>query len=431
MPPPLQLLLLLFLFLNSSSSAATVTNSTTTTTTTEAPSPSPTPTTHSSSLDPKQLKALQSLNLPTQKPNSICSQPTTTCDLASPFRHLLTLQLLNCSDDVSLSFTALKSLSTLQNLSFINCPIAPIRFPSELSLNLHSFIAVNSLRHLTGVWLSRLVNLTDLTVTNVEVNTSGLYVILGNMEKLKTVTISQANLTGSLPKHIKAKLTHIDFSGNQLKGNIPSSLIALEDLESLNLESNSLDGEMPLEFGDLISLKNLSLAYNSFSGSIPESMAAIPDLVHIDLSNNQLNGTIPRYLADMKGLKYLSLAHNQLHGILPFNASFLKRLEVFKVNGNSDLCYNHTNYSPNVKLGISPCDKHGLPMSPPPAKDSSGGGGGGDSDNNDYGDDSGNDTSKKEEHHHGPSKIVLGLAIGLSSIVFLIVFLVLLSKWCG
>ena len=35
-----------------------------------------------------------------------------------------------------------------------------------------------------------------------------------------------------------------------------------------------------------------------------------------------------------------------------------------------------------------------------------------------------------KEHHHGPNKVVLGVAIALSSIVFLVVFLILCSKCC-
>ena len=67
-------------------------------------------------------------------------------------------------------------------------------------------------------------------------------------------------------------------------------------------------------------------------------------------------------------------------------------------------------------------------MSPPASKaDSSADESSSDSD---YDESDGGDSSNKKEHHHGPSKVVLGVAIGLSSIVFLIVFLVLLSKWC-
>ena len=156
-------------------------------------------------------------------------------------------------------------------------------------------------------------------------------------------------------------------------------------------------------------------------------MSAIPGLVHVDLSSNQFNGTIPRFLSELKSLKYLNLANNEFHGVMPFNGSFIKRLVVFKVGGNSNLCYNHTVLSSKLKLGIAPCDKHGLPMSPPASKEDSSAD---ESSDSDYDDSDGNDSSHKKEDHHGPNKVVLGVAIGLSSIVFLIVFLVLLSKWC-
>ena len=435
--PPLFLpLLLLLLLLTTTAEAATVTANATL-----PPSPSPTasptpPTTRTpspsihSTLDPKQLRALQSLDIPTAK--DPCSQPSphnaTICDSSSPFRHLVSLHLSNCFSDLSLSYTALKSLSTLQSLSFTNCPVTPIRFPLDLALSLRSFTCIHSLKHLTGVGLAHFVNLTDLTVSNVPVNTSGLYVVLGNMHKLRSVTISNANVTGYIPKHLLFNLTHIDFSGNGLKGRIPSSITLLENLESLNLSSNALTGGIPSNFGDLISLKNVSLGSNSLSGAIPDSISAIPDLAHVDLSSNQLNGTIPKFFAEMKNLRYLNLGNNEFHGVLPFNLTFMKRLAVFKVGGNSNLCYNHTILSSKLKLGIAPCDKHGLPLSPPPAKDDSSGDDSG-SDSSDY-DDESDDSSSKKEGHHGPNKVVLGVAIALSSIVFLIVFLILLKR-CG
>ncbi|KAB2078162.1 hypothetical protein ES319_A06G143300v1 [Gossypium barbadense] len=428
-PPPLflfllHLLLLLFIATNATKLTAL------------SPTPSPTPPTTSksstSALDPQQIRALQSLHIPTTR--DPCIQPSphnaTICDNSKPFRHLISLDLFNCSSDLSLSFTALKSLSSLHSLSFTNCRASPIRFPSHLSLSLTSFSCIHSLRCLTGVWLSRFVNVTDLTVSYTSINTHGLYVILGNMHKLKTITISHANLTGSLPRHLHLNLTHIDLSNNKLKGKIPTSLTLLEDLEFLNLSSNGLNGVIPTEFGDLISLKNVSLASNSFSGPIPDSLSAIPGLVHVDLSNNQLNGTVPRFFSELKELKVLNLENNKLHGVLPFNASFIKRLDVLKVGGNGNLCYNHSVLSSKIKLGIAPCDKHGMPMLPPPTKESSSGDSESESSDYDYDDDGAEGANEKKGHHHGPNKVVLGVAIGLSSIVFLIVFFVLLSKWC-
>lgn len=376
-----------------------------------------------SPLDPKQLRALQSLNIPTSK--DPCSpHSAASCDSAAPFRHLLSLTLSNCSEDVALSLTALKSLSTLTSLSFVNCPVTPIRFPSELTSNLRSFTCVNSLKKLTGVWLSRMQNVTELTVSRVSVTASGPTIILGGMKFLHSVTLSQANLTGTLPKHWHPNLTFVDLSANHLRGKIPISLTRLENLAHLNLSSNSLNETIPTTIGDLSSLQNLSMAANSLTGPIPESLAAMPALAHLDLSSNQLNGTIPSFIRDMKKLKYLNLASNNFHGVLPFNATFIKRLEVFKVGGNSNLCYNHTVLGSKVKLGIAACDKHGLPLSPPPAKDSTA------DDSSDGTDDDYDDNAVEKKHHNGPNKVVLGVAIGLSSIVFLIIFLVLLSKCC-
>ncbi|KAE8728759.1 putative Pentatricopeptide [Hibiscus syriacus] len=442
-PPPLFLLLLLFLFsTTTTSAAASTTNVTKPATPTLSPTPPTTkgPSSSSSTLDPKQIRALQSLNIATAR--DPCVQPSpnnaTVCDTSKPFRHLVSLHLSNCSSNVSLSSAALKSLSSLHSLSFTNCHASPIRLPSDLSFSLTSFSCIHSLRHLTAVWLSRFVNLTDLTVSYTPINTRGLYVILGNMHKLKTLTISHANLSGSLPRHLHLNLTHVDLSNNKLKGKIPTSLTLLEDLEFLNLSSNGLNGVIPTEFGDLISLKNISLATNSFSGTIPDSMSAIPGLIHVDLSNNQLKGTVPSFFSELKKLKVLNLENNELHGVIPFNASFIKRLDVLKLGGNGNLCYNQSSLSLKMKIGIAPCDKHGLPISPLPSKESSRDSG---SESSDYGDDdndgggggggSADNTSEKKEHHHGPNKVVLGVAIGVSSIVFLIVFLLLLSKWCG
>ncbi|KAL8108202.1 hypothetical protein AgCh_024590 [Apium graveolens] len=145
-------------------------------------------------------------------------------------------------------------------------------------------------------------------------------------------------------------------------------------------------------------------------------------LSHLDLSSNQLNGTIPKFISEMKNLKFLNLEKNKFHGVMPFNGSFIKRLVVFKIGGNSDLCYNHTLLSKKLKLGIAACDKHGLPIPPPPAKEDS---------SSDYSDTSEDDSDEDEsdgnyDDHHGPSKVVIVVAVGLSSIVFLVIFFIVL-----
>ncbi|KAM0938368.1 putative non-specific serine/threonine protein kinase [Dioscorea sansibarensis] len=425
MKPTTSLVLFLLLLL-----LISISTSSTTTTIPATPSPISSPTSPST-LDPKQLSALHALGLSnTLDP---CSNPSpynnaTSCDSSRPFRHLLSLHLSNCSSDLPIS--ALRSLSTLTSLSFSNCPLpAPRLLPSSLSLSLHSFSCSSSLHHLSSLFLSRLHNLSYLSVLDVPISGSGVAIITSHMPHLISLTLSRTNLSSILPHHWHPlHLSHIDLSSNQLKGHIPYSISLLSSLKALNLTSNSLHGPLPDSLGDLISLRNISLSHNSFSGPIPDSLSSLSSLVHLDLSSNQLNGTLPSLFSSMKNLKYLNLEDNNFHGVVPYNATFIKRLQVFKVGRNSNLCYNHSLLSSKLELGIARCDHYGLPVSPPPDKssdysgddeDDGGGGGSGDRRRSDGG------------HHSGPSKLVVGVAIALSCLVFLVVFLVCLSKVCG
>ncbi|CAH8358523.1 unnamed protein product [Eruca vesicaria subsp. sativa] len=375
----------------------------------------------SSPLDPKQLKALKILTVTKDPCNNNHSSTTITCDDANPFRHITSLSFKNSS---SLPSKTLKPLSkTLLSLSFLNCPsLSP---PKHLPTSLHTFSSLSSFhRHpLSGVYLARLINLTTLTISSTPIKASGLYVILGNMPNITTLTLSSSNLPGKIPKTFHSNLTHIDLSNNLLRGSLRRSITLLTNLESLNLSRNSLSGEIPNSIGDLTLLKNLSLASNRFSGLIPNSVSYLSQLTHLDLSGNKLNGVVPRFFSGMESLKHLNLADNSFRGVLPYNESFIKKLEFFQVRGNSGLCYNNTVVSWKLNLGIAPCDKYGLPLSPsPPRKEE-------DSTSEEEEDDYDEDGDKKEEEDGSDNKIVLGVAIGLSWLVFLIVFLILLAKW--
>ncbi|KAJ4749714.1 Leucine rich repeat family protein [Rhynchospora pubera] len=388
------------------------------------------PTRPGSSLDPRQLTALESLGFPST--SDACAVPSlrdnaTSCDAAAPFRHLISLRLANCSTDLDLPYTVLQSLSTLKSISFLNCPIPPPRrLPPQLASSLHSFSCISSLRRVPGALLSPLRNLTELYLTGVPVMASAPIMIISNMVDLTRLTISSANMSGPIPHHWHClDLVHLDFSFNRLKGVIPGTISMLGSLQTLNLSSNFLTGYIPDSIGDMVSLKNVSLSNNSFFGSIPSSLLDLIDLVQLDLSSNQFNGSIPTFFSGLKKLRVLNLENNNFQGVIPFNSSFISKLEVFKVGGNSNLCYNHTMLSSKLKLGIAPCNRYGLPMSPPGDHLRSDGS----DDMDDYGEaDSGHDGNGD---HHGPSKVVLGVAIGLSCLVFLVIFLVCLSKVCG
>lgn len=222
---------------------------------------------------------------------------------------------------------------------------------------------------------------------------------LGAVKFQHSVTISQTNLPEFQPQNWPSYLTSIDFSGKNLVGTIPTSI------------------------GNLLYLQNLSLASNSLTGPIPSSISEMHELVHLDLSSNQLNGTVPQFISDIKNLKFLNLENNKFRGVLPFKESFISRLVVFRIGWNNDLCYNRTTFSQDMKLGISPCDRHGLPIAKPMAiysvKES-------DCDCDDK-----DDRGLKPHDHRHPRHVVFALALILSCGIFLILALVMLSKKCS
>ncbi|KAL6614519.1 hypothetical protein ACP70R_036789 [Stipagrostis hirtigluma subsp. patula] len=384
-------------------------------------------------LDPRQLLALRALGLGARRadPCGAGAAVNASCDAGAPFRRVTSLVLTNCSETTSVSAAALEALAqSLRALAFSDCPAAPPRAlpPEQLASGLREFSCTDSLHRLSAVWLSHLTNLTQLTVVDTPLATGSpteLAVVVSHMEHLTRLTISNANLSGFLPHHWHCpNLTHLDLSGNRITGAIPDTLTLLAGITHLNLSSNVLNGHIPTSIGDLISLTTMDLSNNSLSGGIPDTVSTLPELEVLNLGSNRLNGSIPLFFAEMRGLKELNLENNDFDGVVPFTAKFLSRLRVFRAAGNGKLCYNRSVLSAEIAVGVAPCDKYGFPVQPPPATaqsersaDYDDGGGDGDAD-------AGADTKG------GPSTAVLGVAIGLSCLAFLVILLVCLCKVC-
>ncbi|CAL4947425.1 unnamed protein product [Urochloa decumbens] len=389
-------------------------------------------------LDPQQLVALRALGLGAHQHADPCGAAAAgamnaSCDAGSPFRRVTSLSLTNCSDTTSVSAAALEALApSLRALSFADCPAAPPRAlpPEQLASGLRAFSCTASLHHLSAVWLSHLANLTELTVADTPLATGSptaeLAVVVSHMERLERLTISRANLSGFLPHHWHCpNLTHLDLSGNRIAGDIPDTLTLLAGITHLNLSSNILTGQIPSSIGDLISLTTLDLSKNTLSGGIPDTVSTLPELEVLDLGSNRLNGSIPALLAEMRGLRELNLENNDFDGMVPFSAKFLSRLRVFRAAGNGKLCYNRSVLPAEAAVGVAPCDKYGFPVLPPPATARS-------ERSADY-DDGGGDGGEADagaDARGGPSAAVLGVAIGLSCLAFLVILLVCLCKVC-
>ncbi|KAK1667090.1 hypothetical protein QYE76_055249 [Lolium multiflorum] len=386
-------------------------------------------------LDPQQLIALRALGLAPHRAGDPCDAEgavAASCDAGAPLRRVTSLALTNCSDTTSVSAAALEALApSLRTLAFLDCPAAPPRLlpPDQLAAGLWYFSCTASLRRLSAVWLSRLANLTELAVADTPLATgsvSELAVVISHMDRLTRLTLSNANLSGSLPHHWHCpNLTRLDLSRNRIAGSIPDTITLLAGITRLNLSSNALTGHIPADIGDLISLTAVDLSNNSLSGGIPETVSTLPELEVLNLGSNKLNGSIPPFLSEMRGLKELNLENNDFDGMLPFSARFLSSLSVFRAAGNAKLCYNRSVLAPEVAVGVAPCDKYGYPVTAPPAATAQS------QKSTAYDDDGGGDGDRDADASGGgPSAVVLGLGIGLSCLAFVVILLVCLCKVC-
>ncbi|KAJ7949601.1 Leucine-rich repeat receptor protein kinase [Quillaja saponaria] len=88
-------------------------------------------------------------------------------------------------------------------------------------------------------------------------------------------------------------LRSIDFSRNNLSGEIPRDIMRLFALVSLNLSRNSLTGIIPNEVGQMKMLESLDLSRNQLNGEIPPSLSSLSFISNLNISYNNLSGRIP------------------------------------------------------------------------------------------------------------------------------------------
>ena len=122
--------------------------------------------------------------------------------------------------------------------------------------------------------------------------------------------------------------------GNNLSGEIPSSIGNLTNLQYLRLVNKNLSGSIPSEIGNLTNLIELDLSENEFSGSIPSEIGNLTNLTLLGLYDNNLSGEIPSSIGNLTNLQYLWLNDNNLSGEIPSSIGNLTNLQSFYINYN-------------------------------------------------------------------------------------------------
>lgn len=111
-------------------------------------------------------------------------------------------------------------------------------------------------------------------------------------------------------------------------------------MTGIDLSLNNLSGELPQDLGALDALRILNLSRNLFSGNIVSMVGSMESLESLDLSWNMLSGEIPTSLSNLAFLAYMNLSYNNLTGRIP-SGTQLDTLYAYKpdmYDGNVGLC---------------------------------------------------------------------------------------------
>ena len=142
---------------------------------------------------------------------------------------------------------------------------------------------------------------------------------LGNLSDLQVLSMDGDSLNGQFPSSITAltNLRTLNLSDHQLSGQLPNGMKNLTALENLIVVNNNFSGELPSELGELASLRGLFLSANDFTGEIPISYGNLSELVELEISRCNLSGSIPAEIGQLSKLNELILFENNLEGCFP------------------------------------------------------------------------------------------------------------------
>jgi Leucine-rich repeat (LRR) protein len=290
------------------------------------------------------------------------SIPTELCQLSNLNTMYLTLNSLSGSIPPCLGSLPIAQLDLAHNL-------LTGAIPTELE-NLEDTLLVLSTddNMFTGDpsdVFTKLPRLTHLTSSYNRLNFTMASNFLENTIYLKTLDLSNNEISGSFPVHLMTYnypfLTVMDLSQNDLIGEFSDNvnivrpflylgahdnrmtgsienLVNLTNLVHLDLSNNQFTGPMD-PAGQWMEVQNLFLSENSFDpGPIPESFAQLRNIQELSLRNTNRTGTIPENIAqNWTFVEMIDLGSNELVGPIPENFGELLNLQYLLLFDNDGI----------------------------------------------------------------------------------------------
>ncbi|EOY19925.1 Receptor like protein 6, putative [Theobroma cacao] len=153
------------------------------------------------------------------------------------------------------------------------------------------------------------------------------------LTNLNRLDLSNNGIHGMIPKWLgnvgKNSLSYLNLSNNFLTY---LEEIPWNQMQILDLHSNLLQGKLPFLPP---TTTFFSISNNSLSGGISSQICNVSFLSILDLSRNNLGGTIPQCLVNFSAyLSVLNLKMNKFYGIIPFSFANDCGLKYINFNGN-------------------------------------------------------------------------------------------------
>eukprot|EP00934_Nitzschia_sp_Nitz4_P008742 Nitzschia sp. Nitz4//scaffold95_size97785//6851//13079//NITZ4_004655-RA/size97785-processed-gene-0.3-mRNA-1//1//CDS//3329560436//8732//frame0 len=158
---------------------------------------------------------------------------------------------------------------------------------------------------------------------------------------LVTLDLGYNEFFGTIPDDytVSTSLVTLQLQGNALTGTVPSAFAsATNTLASVSLDSNSFSGGLFASLSSVgsarSSLRHLSVGGNGLTGTIPTILGSLTRLTSLDLQGNAFT-SMPTELFRLVRLTKLQLDENSLVGSIPTEVGQLRQLTLLSMSENS------------------------------------------------------------------------------------------------
>lgn len=162
-----------------------------------------------------------------------------------------------------------------------------------------------------------IVNLSRLSFLNLSRNHdlySEIPVQMANLTSLSILDLSGCNLQGSIPYLPQIKELHVRKNYNFLPNLSRMFQHHWPKLRTLSISSTNVSGSIPVSISNAPSLVSFDAVGCSIQGSLPSSISNLSGLQSLDLSRNSITDNIPISICEMVSLQQLYLSRNNLTG---------------------------------------------------------------------------------------------------------------------